>query len=119
MSMEFRILRMQEEVHRLDWNNLFSFEAFAKRREKSHRELLPFWHSKNVTEFTLGIPVRILDAAFYPDLCMFCGRRELDERGGILRPPIKKVGRYSLPAWRITTPVSRPGRGRRRAQNDN
>jgi hypothetical protein len=87
--------------------------------EKSHRELLPFWHSKNVTEFTLGIPLRTVDSASYPDLCMFCARRVRDERGGILRPPIEKVGCDSLPAWRFNTPVSRPGRGRRRAQNDN
>ena len=30
MSMEFRILRMQEEVHRLDWNNLFSLRPLPR-----------------------------------------------------------------------------------------
>ena len=50
---------------------------------------------------------------------MFCARRVQDERGGILRPPIKKVGRDLPTGVALRHPVSRPGRGRRRAQNDN
>jgi len=73
-----------------------------------------------VTEFTLGIPVRPIGFGFLSRFVhVLWTARVQDERGGILRAPIEKVGRDSLPAWRITTPVSRPGRGRRRAQNDN
>jgi hypothetical protein len=79
-------------------------EAFAKRREKSHRELLSFWHSKNVTEFTLGIPVRTLDSGFlFRFVHVLWTPRVQDERGGILRPPLKKAGRDSFPAWRFAT----------------